>query len=203
MSVITRASMCSPLNQLDFVRNRFVAASSAFLQSEGLDLLRPRKNGGGTEQDISGAFARHFEEVLRREDALGEAEVDAEYHYYGNQAKMMAAMEQYAEVIERARRNLRYNGSVGIRPDIIVHRRGPEGPNYLVIEVKKRSNRSAAQERFDLLKLEMLTAATQNYQYRFGLQVRAFDSNDVAQRCHLLRVRFPWAFGRRGVDGEH
>ena len=187
--------MSSPLNQLDFVRGRFAAACGAFLHGRGLDLLRPRENSGGTEQQISGEFARHLEKVLRTNGVLGDAEVDAEYYYDGDQAKMMAAMEQYAEVIEQARRKLRYNGSVGIRPDIIVHRRGPEGPNYLVIEVKKRSNRSVAQERFDLLKLKMLTSPIQKYHYGFGLQVRAFDSSDAAQRrLELLSV---WSNGAR------
>lgn len=179
----------SPLGQLDFVRSRFKTAGDLFLLGRGMHLLQRREDGGGTEQEISGEFARHFDAVLRRDGVLGEAEVDAEYYYDGDEAKMMSAMEQYADVIESARRRLRYNGKVGIRPDIIVHRRGREGPNHLVIEVKKRSNGSVAQERFDLLKLRMLTSPGQKYRYGLGLQVRACDSRDpAARRLELVSV---------------
>lgn len=84
--------------------------------------------------------------------------------------------------ITRASRNLRPDGEVGIRPDIIVHRRGPEGPNHLVFEVKKRSNRNRYQTKFDRLKLEEMTSLRQKYHYGFGLQVRAVDARVQADR---------------------
>ena len=191
--------MLSPLSKLAYVRSRFDAACAAFMRSGGVDLLRRRSEGGATEQKISGEFARHLEKVLRDDGVLGDANVDSEYYYDGDQAKMMAAMEQYAEIIELARRKLRYNGKVGIRPDIIVHRPGRQGPNHLVIEIKKRSNASTDQERFDLLKLKMMTSTAQIYRYSFGLQVRAFDSNDPAER--RLEVLSIWEKGARvGLD---
>jgi hypothetical protein len=73
--------MCSPLNQLDFVRSRFATACDVFLGGLGMDLLRLKKDGGGTEQDISRQFARHFEEVLRNDGALNDdVIVDSEYY---------------------------------------------------------------------------------------------------------------------------
>lgn len=80
----------SPLGELDFVRNRFKTTGDLFLLGRGMDLLQRREDGGGTEQEISGEFARHFNAVLRRDGVLGEAEVDAEYYYDGDEAKMMS-----------------------------------------------------------------------------------------------------------------
>lgn len=187
--------MCSPLTQLDFVLNRFNLAQVAFTRGPGMDLLRLREEGGGTEQEISGGFAVFLERVLRADGVLGDAEVDAEYYWHGDRAKMIATMWPHSDVIRRACRRIRFDGSVGIRPDIIVHRRGAEGPNHLVIEVKKQSNKSKAQERFDLLKLEMLTSPDQDYRYAFGMQVLALDSSDTGQR--KLEVISIWRNGAR------
>ena len=56
-----------------------------------MGLLQLREDGGGTEQKISGEFARHLDAVLRTDRLLSDAEVDAEYYYDGDQAKMMSA----------------------------------------------------------------------------------------------------------------
>ena len=64
-----------------------------------------------------------------------------------------------------------------IFPDIIVHKRNTDENNFLVIEIKKSSNKKGLQ--FDIEKLVALTA--EEYQYRFGLFLiismnRTFDS---------------------------
>jgi hypothetical protein len=183
------------LTQLDCIRGRFDAACGAFMADGGRELLQLKADGGATEQRISGALALHLRSELRDFIASEDVVVDAEYFYDGDDAKMMAAMGPFADIIERARRRMRYDGRVGIRPDIIVHRRGPEGPNYFVIEVKKRSNGSAAQTEFDLLKLRMMTSPEQKYRYIYGFQVRAFDSDNAEER--KLEVLSTWHGGKQ------
>ncbi|MGE0598198.1 MAG: hypothetical protein AB7J35_00035 [Dehalococcoidia bacterium] len=54
----------------------------------------------------------------------------------------------------KALRDLCGDGDVAIRPDIIVHQYGPEGPNLLAVELKKASNTNRAH---DICKLKAMT----------------------------------------------
>ena len=92
-----------------------------------------------------------------------EVSVDTEYSRLGDGEKILDDMNEYSQLIWEAQRTLRYNRSIGIRPDIIVHQRGAVGPNYFVIELKKGSNRSATQRKFDRLKLQLMTAEERQY----------------------------------------
>lgn len=176
-------------NQLEFVVRRFIAARNTFLLNGGRDLLRLRANGGGDENAISDALRDELERALGEAGALADATVDREYFYDGEIGKALCGMDRHGELLSRISRNLRPGGEVGIRPGIIVHRRGPAGPNYLVFEVKKRSNRNRYQTKFDRLKLEELASMRQKYHYRFGLQVRAVDSRvEVERDLELVSV---------------
>ena len=59
--------------------------------------------------------------------------VDAEYNRQGSSPKRLGLPEECANYRDDT-------GEALVVPDIIVHRRGPEGPNVLVIEVKKTTN---------------------------------------------------------------
>jgi hypothetical protein len=59
--------------------------------------------------------------------------VDVEYNKFGESAKRLSLPEQCVKKRDAEGRAL-------VMPDIIIHRRGVEGPNLLVIEVKKTSN---------------------------------------------------------------
>jgi hypothetical protein len=67
--------------------------------------------------------------------AFPEYSVDAEYNRKGEHPKTLRLPEQCANYLNN-------NGDPLVVPDIIVHRRGAEGPNILVIEVKKTTNRT-------------------------------------------------------------
>ncbi len=62
--------------------------------------------------------------------------VDVEYNRKGDTTKKLRLPQECAK-----RRDERGEGLV--MPNVIVHRRGPEGPNILVLEMKKTTNRSA------------------------------------------------------------
>lgn len=62
--------------------------------------------------------------------------IDAEYNRKGADPKTLQLPPECA--------NYQTNdGAPLVVPDIIVHRRGPEGPNILVLELKKTTNRSS------------------------------------------------------------
>ncbi len=64
-----------------------------------------------------------------------------------------------------------------IFPDIIVHSRGNDLKNLLIIEIKKESNKSKIGNKNDILKLKTLTASRYednpdyNYRYRYGIHL--------------------------------
>src|SRR4051794_26196148 len=61
-------------------------------------------------------------------------QVDVEYNRAGSDPKRLGMSEDCANSRDD-------DGTVLIVPDIIVHRRGPNGPNLLGIEVKKSTDR--------------------------------------------------------------
>jgi hypothetical protein len=60
--------------------------------------------------------------------------VDVEYNRHGDIPKKLGLSEECANRWDR-------NGKAFVVPDVIVHRRGPSGPNILVLELKKTTNR--------------------------------------------------------------
>jgi hypothetical protein len=62
-----------------------------------------------------------------------EYSVDVEYNRVGYAPKTLDLPEECANRKSR-------NGEPLVLPDIIVHKRGPEGPNLLVLELKKTTN---------------------------------------------------------------
>jgi len=58
------------------------------------------------------------------------------------------------------------NGHAVVIPDLIVHRRGKDGPNYLVVEVKKTTNRSPRD-----CDTRRVQAYLEQLEYQFGATV--------------------------------
>jgi hypothetical protein len=72
--------------------------------------------------------------ALYLQNEFPEHAVDVEYNRDGAVPKRLGLPEECANY-----RNP--NGEALAVPDVIVHRRGPEGPNILVLELKKTTNR--------------------------------------------------------------
>ncbi len=83
--------------------------------------------------------------------------VDCEYNRHGEEIKRL----------EVPRDNINWDDTEArtVFPDIVVHERGNDEQNLLVIEVKKSSN--AQNQQFDRIKLMAFTMPP--YRYRFGL----------------------------------
>jgi hypothetical protein len=85
------------------------------------------------EHDLSErCIASRLAMYLQQEFA--ELSVDVEYNRIGTHPKTMRLPEECANY----RGN---NGEPLVVPDVIIHRRGAEGPNLLVLELKKTTNR--------------------------------------------------------------
>jgi hypothetical protein len=81
------------------------------------------------ERCIAGRLAMHLQALI---DGY---EVDIEYNRAGALPKTLRLPE------ECANRRDEYGNSI-VMPDIIVHRRGADGPNLMAIELKKSGNRA-------------------------------------------------------------
>jgi hypothetical protein len=80
------------------------------------------------ERSLTHKFAEHLQAILGREWS-----VDCEYNRYGTDTK---TIEDVKEIVGRSAATDETRAKT-VYPDIIVHRRGVEGPNVLVIEAKK------------------------------------------------------------------
>jgi hypothetical protein len=81
-----------------------------------------------SERCIASRLAMHLQNLF------GEFFVDVEYNRVGARPKSLELPEECANYRNE-------NGESLVVPDVIVHRRGPEGPNLLVLEMKKTTNR--------------------------------------------------------------
>ena len=106
----------------DDVRRRLDAAAARLVHDDGYLLannLGERCIAARLAMYLQGEFPDHA--------------VDAEYNRDGDTPKRLGLEEECANDRDE-------NGESLVVPDIIVHRRGPDGPNILVLEVKKTSN---------------------------------------------------------------
>jgi len=104
------------------VRERLKAAIAAFMTRDRYLLECDLR-----EECISARLALHLQ------GAFEDYSVDVEYNRAGDLAKRLRLPEECAKKRDR-------DGRALVLPDIIVHQRGPHGPNVLVIEMKKTSN---------------------------------------------------------------
>ena len=106
------------------VRERFEQALWRLLECDGYLLENDL-----SERCIAARLAMYLREEFAKHD------VDVEYNRAGDVAKRLHGLPEEC----RRRRNRQIEAPVAV-PDIIVHHRGSDGPNLLVIEMKKTSN---------------------------------------------------------------
>jgi hypothetical protein len=107
------------------------------------------------ERAITHALAVHLQEQFKA------WHLDCEFNRRGKEPKVMQILQH---------RYARQNGEPrSAAPDIIVHKRGPSGPNVLVVEAKKYrcDAKAAAEIEYDLEKLRAFTSDP-NYLYELG-----------------------------------
>lgn len=111
----------------DDVRRRLDAAVARLIQNDAYlfaNNLGERCIAARLAMYLQGEFPEHA--------------VDAEYNRDADTPKRLELPRECANYRERG--NYGEGGESLVVPDVIVHRRGPEGPNILVLEVKKTTN---------------------------------------------------------------
>ena len=104
---------------------------------------------GGMEQSASFRLAIYINEAIKKIDWLNGLQLDIEYNKNGLNQKRTTRRPQ------------------GVRPDLIIHSRGNNDANILVIEIKGWWN--VEPRAVDRIKLEDFTH--QNGEYKYGLGV--------------------------------
>ena len=103
------------------------------------------------ERCIAGFLAMYLQQ------AFPEFNVDVEYNRHGITPKILDLPENCADYRNE-------DGEAFVVPDVIVHRRGADGPNILVLEMKKTSNPN----RHGARDYERLRAFRGQLRYEFG-----------------------------------
>jgi hypothetical protein len=116
------------------------------------------------ERSLTHKFAEHLQAVIGRKWA-----VDCEYNRYGLEAKILIG--DIKRIVGPYTRTDATDAST-VFPDIIVHRRGPPGPNLIVIEAKKNASATARQE--DCQKLAGIRA---QYGYSYAVFINFLTQN--------------------------
>ena len=104
---------------------------------------------GGLELSVRFRFAVYLQELIKNIDWLSGYQLDAEYDKNGEQPKRIPRRQN------------------GVRPDIIIHSRGNNNANILVVEIKGWWNTTSRDD--DYIKLEDFT--DQRGEYKYGLGV--------------------------------
>jgi len=135
------------------------------------------------------AFYLEFElRSIRLVSDDGPLVVDCEYNRHGGKIKTHRVERRLKNIVEKAR-NKKWGKPdedgfyvFSIAPDIVVHQRGTNAKNLLVVEIKKRSNPES--EAYDDLKLKLFTESKydEGYGYKFGAWVVAEDVDEMANR---------------------
>jgi len=172
-------------------------------------LLRPRnrrspRGPAAGERAIAHRLAYYLERALRKAKLIkdkGALVVDCEYNRHGGAAKALATEFELKHIVQEARKKKNWEPDedgryiFSIEPDIVVHERGHDRRNRLVIEVKKASNGETP--KYDALKLELFTIPRQSdygYGYSLGAWVIAEDKCEANDR--KLRIAQKWKDGK-------
>ena len=163
-----------------------------------------KNHGCVGECAITHRFAVKLETVLFEEGYPNEAapiSVDCEYNRRLGKVKEQHVTEELKDHLQRIKnRRLKEDPiqegrySFSVFPDIVVHRRGKNELNLLVVELKRASN--CFDDELDNIKLHLFTAPDdgRGYGYILGASVIAFDNDELGKR-HLY-------IGRLFVDGH-
>jgi hypothetical protein len=145
-----------------------------------------------------------LESALRDVEIVSDASplvVDCEYNRHGGALKTLATEEELRGIVEKARKKHWDEPDddgfyvFSVAPDIVVHKRGNDRMNRLVIEVKKATNPETP--KYDALKLQLFTENREGengYGYSFGAWVIAEDKCKPQDR--KLRIAQRWKEGK-------
>lgn len=135
-----------------------------------INLLRVNDNyllkNDVNERSITHKLAVYLEQTLGKE-----YDVDCEYNRNIDDPLNRKMIDGYFRTEDFAE-------SRGVYPDIIVHKRGRNDFNLLIIEVKKSTSRESGE--FDIRKLECYTNTFQNrnFSYQYGAFIKLYTAQE-------------------------
>lgn len=110
-------------------------------------------------------------------------DVDCEYNGDVDSEGLRKILKISHEVMEElAVRSIRENDAYNIFPDIIIHQRGTNTRNHLVIEMKKK-NTNYQQKEYDFVKLKEFT---RQYNYNLGIYLEV----QTGENFRISEVRY-------------
>ena len=178
-------------------------------------LLRPgnppekRKYAAG-ERAIAHRLAFYLECELRKKGLVSDTSelvVDCEYNRHNGAPKAAYIKEELKKIVDSARKKEWDDPDedgfyvFSVAPDIIVHKRGDDSRNRLVVELKKASN--PEDERYDALKLTLFTAPIsedRGFGYIFGACVIAEDKQEPEGRHLRIAKQYHSSSRQRSTD---
>ena len=152
------------------------------------------------ERAIAHRLAFYLEDELRRTKIISDTSplaVDCEYNRHNGAPKALQVKEELKAIVTKARKRKWEDEDedefyvFSVAPDIIVHRRGSDECNRLVIELKKASN--PEDPKYDALKLELFTTPKEGftgYGYNFGAWIVAEDKREPKERHLHIAARY-------------
>lgn len=150
--------------------------------------------GAAGEQAIAHRLAVYLErEIERRQCAKdsvvlgGNLTVDCEYNRHEGDRKRQRIPGRLAAIVAEARRTVQPDPEdpsafvITVCPDIVVHERGHDRRNLLVVELKKETNPENVG--YDHVKLESFTG--DEFRYMVGAEVVAHDKAETIGQRYL------------------
>ena len=132
------------------------------------------------ERTISHKFAGYLQEEFGTD-----LFTDCEYNRHFDHPKRLYEIKKHV-ASQRANKTLSNHEEdygICVSPDIIVHKRGDDGNNVLVLELKRNDNCFISDEKYDLLKIE-------TYIKEFGYQYGAFINFKMGENFGIQKVCF-------------
>jgi len=208
------------LASVEILRACLVSAIDTFNANDGSTLLLPQKLsngdyvgekekgwGGASERSIAHRLAVYLERELREVGIVednGLIVVDCEYNRHLEGLKRQRISPDLLDTVKKARRKARKLSDdsgdyyISVAPDIVVHQRGQDTLNLLVVEMKKKSNPEIPE--YDKEKLKCFTKRDDDeFAYQLGFTVVAVD--DVPPTQRKLELGAPYADGKQQQDG--
>ena len=158
-------------------RHSFIKVITDFLESESF-ILRENLN----ERTLSHKLAEYLQRAFPKYD------VDCEY----NKMPKEDAKEYVNKTLDLDVEGTESDDEKGVTvyPDIVVHKRGNNENNYLVIEVKKKQyaeqKRRGGQETYKEFDFRKLEAYTKHLKYAYGIYLE-FDKDNISDLKVLER----------------
>ena len=181
-----------------WLRNRLLDALKEFNLSPDLRLLEDEKTDDGQghgavgERAIAHRLAIHLEQEFGKfgyPNKEAKIAVDCEYNRHRGAVKAHLVKDKIRQRVEAAKGNAlkEHPEKKGwyvftALPDIIVHQRGDDDYNLLVVELKRASN--TIDDELDNRKLELFVAQDyeSGYGYILGASVIAYDADEFGAR---------------------